>query len=232
MPTNLQIRARVRKLLEAIDASAQGDDEQCTMNQQRELLVALGSSQYGETVRAGRAFYTGTVTPVAAVAAIPTTACAMALYNNDADGGRSLVIDWVGFQCAVATTTLGQQAQMICLLGQLRETAPTDAALAIKKANGLGSGTNDSKVRTIVSATALPATTTGIAANWFPVGQNTVKPALTATTATVGWGGYTELNGRFIVPPGRYFALHVLADTTTPTFNTFVGWHEKQVQLG
>jgi hypothetical protein len=175
----------------------------------------------------GRAFWTGTTAAVAAVVAIPTTAVLFALYNNDVDGGRSLIIDWVAASGVAKTAAAGQQ-QMLGLIGQLREPAPTDAGLTIKKRNGLGSGTNDTKVRTIVGGTALPGTT-GVAANWFPIGPAFGSPG---AAATPGHGAHQYINGDIIVPPGRYFAMHVLADVVGSTYQGFIGWHEKQIALG
>lgn len=224
---NAHLSGRVRKILEAIDASAGGDDEQITINQQMELLTAPGSSPYEEVVRPGRAFWTGTTAAQAALVAIPTTVCSLALYNMDVDGGRSLVIDWVAAQ-NVVSTAVAAEAQIICLVGQQREVSPTDAALTIKKCNGVGGGTNDTKARTVTAA--LPTTQgTGVAANWFPWGPNGVKPGVAATP---GYGCWAEVNGRFIIPPGRYFAMNVVANVAGETFVSFVGWHEKQIVLG
>ena len=125
---------RIRKLLEGVDAGSPGDDEQLALNPQLEQLIAPGSSPYGEIVRLGRAFYTGTTTAVASVVALPTTAVALALYNNDVDGGRSLIIDWVAAINIVAGAATGQ-SEIIANLGQTRATPPTDQGLAIKKAN-------------------------------------------------------------------------------------------------
>jgi hypothetical protein len=69
----------------------------------------------------GRAFYTNTTTAVASVVALPTTAVTLALYNNAPDGGRSLVIDWVGAINIVAGAATGQ-SEIIGNLGQVRET--------------------------------------------------------------------------------------------------------------
>lgn len=221
---------RIRKLLESIDAASPGDDEQLALTRQLEQLVAFGAAPWREVVRPGRAFWTGTTTAVAAVTAIPTTAVLFALYNNAEDGGRSLVIDWVGAVNAVSVTATANQAQLIGNVGQVRETAPTDAALSIKKLNGMGAGTPDTKVRSILTATALPATT-GVAANWFPLGASATKASSAANT-TPGYGMWAAVDGRIIVPPGRYFAIHVMANTTGETFNGFIGWHEVQLELG
>lgn len=228
MPADVVILGRIRKLLEGVDAESAGvPGRDFVLTQQLELLTAMGAQPLQEIVRMGRAFWTGTATAVAAVVAIPTTAVMFALYNGAPDGGRSLVIDWVAAQNAVSTA-VATQAQMLGLVGQVRETAPTDAALTIKKRNGMGGGTVDSVVRTILTATALPGTT-GIAANWFPIGQNGVK---TGVAGTPGYGMFQQVNGDIIVPPGRYFALHVLASVVGETFQGFVGWHEKQITLG
>lgn len=221
-----KVIGRIRKLLEGIDAASPGDDEQLALTGQLEQLVAMGSAPYREVVRLGRAFYTGTTTAVASIVALPTTAVALALYNNDVDGGRSLVIDWVGAINIVAGAATGQ-SEIIANLGQTRATAPTDQGLAIKKANGLGSGLADTKVRTIIGGTALDAVT-GTAANWFPLGPAVGKPGAVA----VGPSIWVPVDGRIIVPPGRYFALHTFSDITTDTFQVFVGWHEVQLLLG
>lgn len=219
--------ARIRKLLEGVDAEVPGGDpREVTLTPQLELLVAQGAAPWSELTRIGRAFWTGTTTAVAAVVAIPTTGHMVSLYNNDVDGGRSLVIDWVAAS-GVAKTAAAGQAQLLANVGQVRETAPVDAALTIKKMNGTGAGTNDSKVRTILTGTALPGTT-GLAANWFPLGPAVGFPG---AAATPGHGLWAPVDGRIIVPPGRYFAMHVLADVVGSTFQGFVGWHELQTTL-
>lgn len=221
------IFGRVRKLLEGLDVSAPGDDhQQIAMTQQLELVVAQSAAPYREMARAGRGFYTNTTTAVASVVALPTTAVTLAIYNNDVDGGRTAVIDWVGAINIVAGAATGQ-SQIIANLGQTRAAAPTDQALTIKKANGLGSGQNDTKMRTIIGGTALDAVT-GVAANWFPLGSAVGKPGAVA----VGPSIYIPVDGRFLVPPGRYFALHTFSDIVTDTFQVFVGWHELQLGLG
>lgn len=226
MSTKVGIFGRVRKLLESLDEESPNAESQLTLTPQLELLSALGAAPYQEIVRSGRAFWTGTVAPIAAAVAVPTTAHILALFNSDPDNGRSMVIDWVGAQNAVSTAAAGQ-AQMLGLIGQIREAAPASASLTIKKANGMGGGTPDTVAIPILNATALPAGT-GVAANWFPIGQSASKPG---AAATPGYGMHQNVDGRIIVPPGRYFALHVLANVIGETFNVFVGWHEKQLSL-
>lgn len=223
---DINIIGRVRKLLEAIDWTGAAQEEQIRLSEQLELLIAQGTAPYSEITRVGRSFFVNTTAAVAAVVAIPTTGHLLSIFNNEPDSGRSFVIDWIAAS-NVVSTAVASQAQLLANIGQVRETAPVDAALAIKKLNGLGGG-NDSRARTILTGTALPATT-GIAANWFPIGPSVTKPGVAATP---GYGLWAEVNGRIIVPPGRYFAMHVLANAVGETFQGFIGWHEKQLTLG
>lgn len=224
----VKVLGRIRKLLEGIDAEPLGaNDEQIALTPQLEQLVAMGAAPYREITRMGRAFYVHSTTAVAAVVAIPTTGCNMAIYNNDVDGGRSLVIDWVG-ATNVVSTAVASQAQLIGLVGQVRESAPADAAHIMMKANGFGSQGLDTKARTIAGATGLPANT-GVAAGWVPIGPSVGKPGVAGTP---GYGLWQAVDGRFIVPPGRYFALNVLANVVGETWLTSIGWHEALLALG
>lgn len=226
MPTEVRIIGRIRRLLEALDDAGDGSEHALTLTQQLELLTALGAAPYQEIVRPGRAFWTGTTAAIAAVVAIPTTAHMLALFNTEPDNGRSLIIDWVAAQNVVSTAAAGQ-AQVIANIGQVREVMPTAAAVTFKKLNGMGGGQPDTSAIAILNATALPATT-GLAANWFPLGPSTSKPG---AAATPGHGVFHHVEGRVIVPPGRYFALHVLANVIGETFVVFCGYHEKQLLL-
>lgn len=227
MGMEMKVIGRVRKLLEAIDAASVSDDEQITLTEQLEQLIAAGSAPYAQICASGRSFQITTTTAVAAAAAIPTTTAGLSLYNGEPDGGRSYIIDFISAN-GVATAAAAGHAQLLALIGQVREAVPANSALIAKKMNGLGGGTNDTKARTILTGTALPATT-GIAADWFPVGPGLERAA---AASLPGQGLYWAAEGRIIVPPGRYFAMQVLADTAASTFQNCIAWHEKQFKLG
>lgn len=224
---DLQVHGYVRKPLEAVDAVALGTSEQpIVLNPQLEQLVAPGASPWEEITRVGRSFQVHTAAAIAAVVAIPTTAHMLALYNAEPEGGRSLIIDFVAAS-NVVSTAVASQATLLGLVGQLPEVAPTDAALGITKLNGNGAG-QDTQVMTILNATALSAAT-GLAANWFPLGPSAGKPG---AAATPGYAIWADVNGRIIVPPKRFFAVHVLANVVGETFLAYIGWHERQLALG
>jgi hypothetical protein len=221
-----KVFGRIRQLLQGIDAGSPGDDEQIALNDQFEQLIAQGAPPYSEIVRMGRSFVVSTTAAVAAAAAIPSTTAGFSLYNNEPDGGRTYVLDFISAN-GVATAAAAGHAQLLALIGQVREAAPTNSALVPKKLNGYGGGSPDTKARTILTGSALPATT-GIAADWFPVGQGIERAA---ATSVPGAGLSWEAQGRILVPPGRYFAMHVLADTTASTFQMAIAWHERQLRL-
>ena len=136
------------------------------------------------------------------------------------------MIDWAA-ATNVVSTAVASQAQLIGLVGQVREAIPADAGLAITKMNGIGDSA-DTCMRTLLNGTALPAGT-GLAANWFPLGPSVGKPG---AAGTPGYGLWAPVDGRIIVPPGRYFSIHVLANVVGETFLGYIGWHEKKLTLG
>lgn len=234
MASDVSPYLEVRKVLEGIDAEAPGSDIVPALSAQREQLIAPGASPYGEIVRNGRAFVINTTAAIGAVVAIPSTAHMLAIYNNEPDGGRTYVIDWIAAQ-NVVSTAVATQAQMLCNVGQVREAIPVDSGLTIKKLNSVGNvgASNaavrgDTKVISILNATALPANT-GVAANWFPFGMSTSKPGVAATP---GYGIWVPVDGRIEIAPGRYFAVHVIASVVGETFTAFIAWHERQLVLG
>lgn len=217
---------RVRKLFEAIDASSPDTDVKLRENLQLELLVAQCGAPNREITRAGRAFYVVAPTARAAVVALPTTAFLLAIYNNEPDAGRSYVIDWVSATNAATTSGAAAEAQLLVGLGQVREALPADpGTVVVKKCNGFGLSP-DSRARFADN------TTSPTALSWTPVGPSGNKFNVVANTSSVGYGVHADLGGRFIVAPGRYFGVTVIANATGETFFCALGWHETQTQLG
>lgn len=216
---------RVRKPLESFDFAALGVDDRPTMNEQLELLVAQGSSPGEAAAISGRAYATRTTSAVAAVVAIPTTAVMLAFYNTEADDGESAVFENF-FAQNVASTAVASQAQILVCIGQVRETAPTNALPTIIKMNGVGGGGGSSILTGTLTATALPGTT-GVAANWIPWGPSAVKPG---AATTPGYGIWAPVCGQIILPPGRFLGLHVIANVVGETFVIGATWREKMIK--
>jgi len=195
------------------------EDEQIHLSGQAEQLIAFGSAPYQEIVRQGRAFYANAAA-VAAVTAIPTTAHSMAIHNNESDGGRSLIIDAVGMLFTASASIIPHNGIIGCL-GLVREATITATGATPRQCNGMGN--SDTKVRVSGGADAALPATTGIAANWFPLGDSINA----AVTSLPGFQKFVPVDGRIIVPPGRFFAIHTLGAKTDVSGTPFIWWHEK-----
>lgn len=225
MPIDSHVLGKVRGLIPDFLLPAGREDEQFHLSGQGDIQTSTPAAPYQEIVRNGRSFWANTGTAVASVTAIPTTAVAIALYNNEPDGGRSYVIDDVWALYTANTAVALVHAGIIACLGQVREAIPTNSAATVKQYAGMGK--NDTRARTIIGGTALPATT-GIAANWFPLGA-----AVNGAVVTLpGFQQRVNVDGRIIVPPGRYFAVHTLSSVTTTSAQMGISWTEKQLVLG
>jgi hypothetical protein len=224
MGNDAKLLGVVRGLQQDTRLPTNREDEQFQLSGQNELLTVYGASDYQEDVRNGRTFFTNNTTAVALVTAIPTTAVNIALYNNEPDGGRSYIILRVCAQSLAGGAVL-YHAGMIGCLGQVREAIPTNSAMTIKCANG--SGKLDTRARTIVAASTLPAGT-GIAANWFPMSNS--KNSVVVSLG--GMGLRADINGKYIVPPGRYFGMHVLGSAVGSTWMMSVLWTEENLLMG
>ena len=198
---------------------------QIRLSGQGEQEMANSVEIHQETTRGGRSFWVANAigTPVSALTAIPTTAACISIYNNEPDGGRSYVINYVwAYNVAVSSLTIFH-AGIIGCLGQVRDAIPTAGAPVIKQANS--GGKLDTRCRPVIAAMGAGA---GLATNWFPIGDTWHNRVVTLT----GHGKYVPIDGRIICPPGRYFGVHVLASITTNTYIMGIGWTEKQLVLG
>ena len=209
------------------------EDEQLHLSGQAEQLIAFGAAPYQEIIRQGRSFMTNTTTAVATVTAVPSTAYAFAIWNGESDGGRSYIIDQIAALYTVNSGAALVHVGIIACLGMVREGTPTQTQNAIKQLNGMGN--LDTKCKTILAAdnpyaggAGTVLTTTGIAGNWFPVGDS----INTAVNALPGFQKTVNIDGRIIVPPGRLLLLHTLGSVTSSSAQLYISWHEKTILNG
>lgn len=227
MDSEVKEFGKIRGLNTDVNYGMGNEETEIELSGQGEQLHAQGAANYCEIGRQGRSFWINTVTQVASVIAMPTTAVGFAIYNNEPDGGRSYVIDQVWI-LLTANATIKGQAGMVGCLGQVREAVPTNAMSATiicKNTNGMGK--LDTRARVILAGTALPATT-GFAGAWMPI-TNSVNAAVTSLP---GMQQSYNLNGRYIVPPGRYFALHCVSAKIDIQCQYGILWTEKYLNLG
>lgn len=223
---NVSMHGKVRSLGDAVGQLGADVEHIVRMTEQGAQLMAPDGSPWEETVRAG-AFELHTVTAIAAVVARPTTAHMLALYNNETDDGTVIVIDRVWALNEVSTAVASQCTLLGCL-GQIREAVPTNQTTVLQTSLN-GKGVSDPKTLSILNATALPAGT-GIAGNWrvLPSITGGIK---TGAATTPGYFANAAVDGRIIVPAGRYFAAHVMANVVGETFTIGIEWHRKNSKI-
>jgi hypothetical protein len=202
----------------------QGAEIQMNYNNRGDQLVALGLPQRAELARLGQMWTCRMATGSAFtyVAAWPTTRGELVLYNGEASGGKSLVIEkaWMYGITSMAA------AQPITLIGQLVPvvgTVPTnDTAQLITSHNGKTSS-YAGRARVAVANTAAGQTT-----NLWDVLASTNAPM----TTNLGLAVIADLWGQYIIPPGGVFALAGIAGTAAGTATIGVTWAEVQLALG
>ncbi len=205
---------KLASVISGLEISAKGSEEGAA-------LVAAAAAPYEEICRQGAMFSVVNTTAVASVIALPTTACALGLYNNAPDGGKSMVIDAVFAIATVVEATINQ-AGLIWYLGNARETALTDALIP-NKLNGMGTG---SDIALCAAGGAIMAS--AAATEWRPIGQAFGQ----TVTSLPGLQLYERVDGMIIISPGRMFGLNVMTNDVTNVFVCGAIWHEKQLTLG
>jgi hypothetical protein len=191
------------------------------LNAKGEVLMAQGSAPLQELVRLGNSWYgKGVVTTAGLGQAVPTTAAASTLWNGEAAGGKSYVIQGVGYLAdvsagAAALLTIWAQPSIVATAA-----APATAEAGVIRPLRFGKGTYGGGA--IISQT-VTVTDNG----WLPL--TTMNTA--ALTANKGIGGYIELNGLFIIPPGHHLAMHSSGTNTTMEVGYYYVWHEVQLAL-
>ncbi len=193
-----------------------GGEGPLVTNPRGDLSIAQALPYRAEVVRMRNSYSVLSASAVAPVVAMPTTAAHFSMSNNEADGGRSYIIDGF-YQIVVASAAAATPLSIAVMLNTGRSTAVA-ATLTAKGLAGQvyrGSGT-------------FAVGTTVVDEGWFPVGNSGVGAA-----GHLGHVVETPVDGLFIVPPGGKLSLVSLANTvTTITCRIGVRWHEVQIPIG
>lgn len=150
------------------------------------------------------------------VADFPTTAAAYALWNGEAAGGKSYVIEQIA--CVSGSGTLGLG---MSILAGVTKTAQS----AVSNGTGVVLGSLSGCPSTTSLATFGNAITLGNAPAWTVVASRDQVSAI-----SVGSGLVANVDGMFIVRPCCCLGLNVFAPTgTTAKFGFNVVWSELQL---
>ena len=203
--------------------TSNGTNVALRLNRQGSLMVDSALPARAELARAGRRFYYsgGVVANAGApVQDIGTTTALRALWNGEPqDGtGRSLVIEQVSAIMASGTAGLGT-ALLAGVTGTVQAAAVANGTGVVL---GKAAGQSGSSLATFGTAITLAANP-----GWIAIGSLDQ-----AASVSIGAGIVVDLNGLFIVPPGKCLALTVIAPAGTSAKFTFsVVWSELALDL-
>ena len=178
----------------------------------KSALATLGNT-WQVSIATGQAF--------THVAAWPTTRAELLLWNGEAAGGKTYIIDALWYANVATSVAAATQGTLLAQLVPVA-TAPTDDAnqLIVSRC---GRGTNyQGKARRAVANTSY-----GIASKWEVVGQF----GSGSSTATIGMGCYADLFGGWLVPPGAVFLANAALGTAAGTGSLGIVWHEVQMPI-
>ena len=180
------------------------------MNTQREVFVAQGLPPYTEMARRG-GFSVMNTTALAALVVRPSTVANLTLFNNEAAGGKSYVIDRLFAFNLVSTAAQARHGLWACVHKPMAK--PTADITAIASSSGKNYG-------------GLAVVDTGATVaddGWFPWGPwGDVEP-----TGVLPGGILTvNVEGRLIVPPGCGISTQVVSSVVGNTYTTGFSWYE------
>jgi hypothetical protein len=145
------------------------------------------------------------------VADMPTTRAELALYNGEAGGGASYIIDSIWFLSLTSIAALSNAT----LVYQVAPAAALSNNTAILINSPIGSVYGAKAMR------ALAVTT--MTANKWTVLASAPNPA----TATIGFGCVAEVNGGIVVRPGMTLGVNAVLGTATGTSLMGISWREE-----
>lgn len=209
MPTNVNNQGNVTGA--SRNTYADGTNT-VNLNKQGALLTAQSMPELSEVARIGATYVAGTVTPVAPVATMPTTAAHFSLYCPSSNTA-SLIVHQISNYTVVsagAAIVLGMAAHMTTVaVSSITGTA----AQTPKGISGQGTATG----------VVFSAVTTVNNGNWHPVGNSVVC----AGTANIALGTAWDAKGLYIVKPGMHLDLAMLCSAAaSATCSIFVTWSE------
>lgn len=186
-------------------------------NHQGATLVALSLPWNSEVGRMQQTYQGATLTPVAPVAAMPTTASHLSLYCPAGSNTKSLVIHRITAYCVVSAAAVIQT----CLAYQV-------TTLSVTSITGTAtSGPTGITGNNVSIATLKSAVTTVANGTWITIGQSQNFGAQTPTIAMALDSG--DLGGIPIIQPGMHLDMAVLCSAAaSATFNLAVVWSEVQ----
>lgn len=164
-----------------------------------------------------RLFVGGTATAIAPVAALPTTAAQLALWNGSPD--KTYTITSLSFT-SIASAAAAFVGQLLVHVAPGRQPLISGTlAKGPLSVDGIPGGST-AQVAAAVTLTAGQAASGA----WHPVGMSVNGGA---ATATISMGAYQNVRGIYLLPPGAILSAAVLCSAAgSATCNIYVTWEE------
>lgn len=227
MGIEAELNAIVRAKSDCESDLATGEDGHLVVNSRADLLLARALPDLTEITRMRNSYVVSldqAGTAVAPLTALPTTtagAGTMSLFNGEQDTGKIYVIDSFFAHVVVApaaATPLG-----FCAMLNIGKSGWSTAP--VNDLTPRGTGGQAYKGSAIVD---LAYAGTLVDDGWQPVGTSAQ-----AIAAAIGMTIETNVGGLFVVPPGHFFHMGILANTAaTITMKFGMRWHEVQLPIG
>ena len=182
-------------------------------------LLATQRLPYGGLLTAkGDSWQTMATVAVAGLIVRPSTTAMVTLYNGEAPGGKSYIIERAFTHNLVATAAQGFFGIWLCVHHVGTAACGVDIAV---QANNRAVSNYGGNAQFGIEETVHDD-------GWFPWGPS-VEGTLAAKPGAIACA---EINGRIVIPPTGMFSLQVVTDTTSSTFCSGFHWYEAVVDLG
>ncbi len=180
-----------------------GDSEvSVSADKQRNVLVAQGNPSYAETRRRGEGWTVMTQTPLTPLAALPTTASDLELWNN---GSRVAVVSDLHVWRLLGTAAVAGEV----IFAMITTVKAVPVFTDVEVFHSLSG--KEFKTSTVTSELVPGVGTTVVPNGWQPYGP----PSMTLQAATPGTGYNVPINGKLIIPPGCSLCLSLCASIAT-----------------
>lgn len=181
--------------------------------------IAQGLPPYAVLSKEGNGWQVMATSAVAALIVRPSTVALGTLWNGEADGGKSYIIDRIFAQQLVSAAAAARWGIWACV-HPIGMAAPTADITAIKSMCGKTS--YGGSARFDIGATVVDD-------GWFPWGEG---KDVEATGVLGGNQSCPLIEGRIIIPPSAGLSIHVVASSVDVDFCVGVSWYEKVLDLG
>lgn len=183
-----------------------------------DLYVAQGLPSGAVLTAQGVGWQGQATAAIAGLVVRPSTTAAFTLWNGEAGGGKSYVIERVMVHQLVSGAAESRFGLWLCS-HPIGMTAVTADITAIKSTRGISSYGGNAR---------LDNGATVVDDGWFPWGDSVdIEPTGVLPGAQI----CAEINGRIIVPPTAGLSAHVVASTVNEDFTIGFHWYEVQIDL-